>query len=145
VTVLAAVAWVKDGDALDGSKRYKLHLESAPSVDGLGSLTIYGERRLHCQANAEPSRAGTHLPGTCFPNETGMWTSSPRVPQCAGKQGATRPLSPESEHPSVGRGAPATDDARASETWTEARPLTHGETEARPRARVTPVRRPERA
>ena len=37
------------------------------------------------------------------------------------------------------------DDARASETQTGARPLTHGETEAWPRARVTLVRRPERA
>jgi hypothetical protein len=106
---------VKDGDALDGSKRYKLDLENAPPVDGFGSLTIYGERRLLSQANAEPSRAGTHLPGTCFPDETGMWTASPRVPQCAGKQGATRPLSPESEHPSVGRGRACY--GRHASTW----------------------------
>jgi hypothetical protein len=38
----------------------------------------------------------------------------------------------------------ARDDARASERRTGARPLTHGETEAQPRARVTLVGRPQR-
>ena len=68
----------EDGDALGGSKRYTLHLRTHRQ----SMVHVAHDLRRAtspCQANAEPSRAGTHLrartdrsrpsPGTCFPQQ----------------------------------------------------------------------------
>ncbi len=57
--------WVDaEGDPLDGSKRYELHLEKTPPVDGFWSLTMYRPPEFYLVANPiERYSIGDRTPG----------------------------------------------------------------------------------
>lgn len=60
-----ALIWVDaDGEPLDGSRRYELHLESPPPVDAFWSLTMYDVPEFHLVANPiDRYSIGNRTPG----------------------------------------------------------------------------------